>query len=478
MTELPAGWNEAALDDLVAPSSHALAIGPFGSNLKVSDYQPSGTPLVFVRNIRARDFDLVPTFVSEQKAAELAAHRVVPGDVLVTKMGDPPGDVAIYPAGRLQAILTADCIKATPHPAIAGWYLGFAIESPDCAGQIGEMTSGVAQQKISLAKIRRLRVPLAPQAEQQRMVAAIEEAFSKLDAGEAGLRTVRQLLKRMRDAVLAAAVTGRLVPQHPTDSPATKLLVDLGVEPIEPERNVSTLPGSWAVARLGELLAGPLANGRSVRTRAGGFPVLRLTCLRDGRIDLGETKEGEWDVADAARYLVQRGDFLVSRGNGSLNLVGRGGLVDVDPEPVAYPDTLIRLRVSENVLDPSFLAMLWNSAVVRRQLEAQARTTAGIYKVNQSMIAEVRLPIAPRDEQVRIVTEVERQFSFLDACERAADAAIARGAATRRSVLKAAFEGKLVPQDPIDEPASVLLHRIRADRAAAPKAARRSRATV
>ena len=60
---------------------------------------------------------------------------------------------------------------------------------------------------------------------------AIEEAFSKLDAGEAGLRTVRQLLKRMRDAVLAAAVTGRLVPQDPTDTPASTLLADLGVEP-------------------------------------------------------------------------------------------------------------------------------------------------------------------------------------------------------------------------------------------------------
>ncbi len=69
-------------------------------------------------------------------------------------------------------------------------------------------------------------LPVAPSAEQERIVTAIEEAFSKLDAGEAGLRTVRQLLKRMRDAILTAAVTGRLVPQDPTDTPAAKLLAD------------------------------------------------------------------------------------------------------------------------------------------------------------------------------------------------------------------------------------------------------------
>ena len=145
---------------------------------------------------------------------------------------------------------------------------------------------------------------------------------------------------------------------------------------------------------------------------------------------------------------------------------------------VAYPDTLIRVRVSESVLDPSYLAMLWNSAAVRRQLEARARTTAGIYKVNQSMIAEVRLPIAPREEQPRIVEELDRQVSFLDACERAVDAGLVRSAALRRSVLKAAFEGRLVPQDPSDEPASVLLERIRAERAAAPKPSRRRRRTA
>lgn len=327
--------------------------------------------------------------------------------------------------------------------------------------------NGTTRLKLTRSSMDEIPVRLAPNSEQERIVAAIEEAFSKLDAGAAGLRTVRQLLKRMRDAILAAAVTGRLVPKDPTDTPATKLLADLGIEPVSD--SASDVPPTWAVVRLGDLLSEPLANGRSVRSRQGGFPVLRLTCLDGGRIDLSERKDGEWDAAAAAPFLVRKGDFLVSRGNGSLDLVGRGGRVVDEPDPVAYPDTLIRVRVPEDFLEPSLLALVWNSATVRQQLEAQARTTAGIYKVNQGMLNDVLLPLPPREEQARMVAEVERQISFVAACEQAVDAGLERAAALRRSVLKAAFEGRLVSQDPTDEPASVLLERIRSERAAAPK---------
>ncbi len=325
--------------------------------------------------------------------------------------------------------------------------------------------NGTTRLKLTRSAMDSIPVPVAPSGEQARIVATIEEAFSKLDAGEAALRTVRKKLKRMRDAILAAAVAGRLVRQDSTDTPALTLLASIGA-PAQKEDDLPELPPSWTWAQTGDLLEAPLANGRSVRTKVGGFPVLRLTCLREGSIDLRERKEGEWEANEAQPFLVKRGDFLVSRGNGSLHLVGRGGLVALDPEPVAYPDTLIRVRVSVSVLLPTLLAVWWNSPTVRRQLESAARTTAGIYKVNQSMIAKVRLPIPASGEQQRIVNEVERQMSVVDACERAVDAGLARAAALRRSVLKAAFEGRLVPQDSSDEPASVLLERIRVERAA------------
>jgi len=102
----------------------------------------------------------------------------------------------------------------------------------------------------------------------------------------------------------------------------------------------------------------------------------------------------------------------------------------------------------------------------------------GIHHLGQKALNEWLVPVPPPEEQARIVAEVERQLSDLAACERAVDAGLVRAAALRRAVLKAAFEGKLVPQDSSDEPASVLLERIRAERAAVPNRARRSRGTA
>ena len=474
MTELSKGWEWATLDDLAIGSG--ITDGPFGSNLKSAHYTSDGPRVVRLQNIGDGRFNDEQAHISSEHYAQLVKHAVEPGDVLVASLGKVLPRACVAPSTLGPAIVKADCIRVRPSDLVAGTYLMHALNSPSTRARVTESIKGVGRPRVNLGDLRALPLPIAPRSEQERIVAAIEEAFSKVDAGEAGLRTVRQLLRRMRDAVLAAAVTGRLVPQDPSDTPANKLLADLGVERAsEPPED---LPATWTTVRLGDLVSEPLANGKSVRSRPGGFPVLRLTCLKGSGIDLAERKDGDWEARDAASVLVHRGDFFVSRGNGSLNLVGRGGLVVDQPDPVAYPDTLIRVRVPGHVLAPALLALVWNAPIVREQLEPRARTTAGIYKVNQSMLSDVWLPLPPPEEQLRLVVEVERQMLFLEACERAVEAGLERSAALRRSVLKAAFEGKLVPQDPSDEPASVLLERIRAERAAAPNARRRSRRTA
>lgn len=98
--------------------------------------------------------------------------------------------------------------------------------------------------------------------------------------------------------------------------------------------------------------------------------------------------------------------------------------------------------------------------------------------LNAGLIKDMVLALPPVEEQQRIVVEVERQFSFIEGCERAVDAGLARSAALRRSILKVAFEGRLVPQDASDEPASVLFDRIRAERSAVPPTKRRARQTA
>ena len=165
LPSLREGWAWATPIELASTDVHSLAIGPFGSNLKVSDYTEDGVPLVFVRNIRSAVFSGDGTkFVSVSKANELNAHSVDGGDILITKMGDPPGDACLYPVTSPRAIITADCVKfRLSHLGGDPRFFVYAINSPMVQPQIAAITKGVAQQKISLSRFSHIQLPVAPE---------------------------------------------------------------------------------------------------------------------------------------------------------------------------------------------------------------------------------------------------------------------------------------------------------------------------
>ena len=159
------------------------------------------------------------------------------------------------------------------------------------------------------------------------------------------------------------------------------------------------------------------------------------------------------------------GDFFVSRGNGSLDLVGRASFAENAGIDVAFPDTMIRVTfAARQLVNLRFVAAIWNSQFVRQQIVQSARTSAGIHKINQVDLARIRLPVPPVKEQGSIVDSL-RASDFAGSRPGARiTAAPTAVAALRQSILKRAFEGRLVPQDPNDEPAAVLLECIRAAR--------------
>lgn len=212
LPELPEGWCWAGTEEVSAAIDNAMTIGPFGSSLMVKDYQPTGVPLVFVREIRSATFMHARTrYVTIDKAATLSAHRVQSGDVLITKMGEPPGDTAIYPVGLPDAVATSDCIKLTPNTkATTPQFLKYVIRTQIVKAQIGKITSGVAQKKVSLARFRRIAIPLAPFLEQQRIVAEVERRLSVIDELEAVVVANLQRAVRLRQAVLQRAFSGEI----------------------------------------------------------------------------------------------------------------------------------------------------------------------------------------------------------------------------------------------------------------------------
>jgi type I restriction enzyme S subunit len=204
LSELPEGWAWASTEQVSAGEPYSLAIGPFGSSLKVSDYMTEGVPLVFVRNIRSGVFGGDNTVhVSADKAAELSAHAVEAGDILVTKMGDPPGDVCRYPANRPPAVITADCIKLRlTKLGVDPSFVGYAIASRIVQDQILNITKGVAQLKVNLANFSSIALPLPPLVEQIRIVAEVDRHLSIISEVESEIALNLKRATVLRQTIL------------------------------------------------------------------------------------------------------------------------------------------------------------------------------------------------------------------------------------------------------------------------------------
>ena len=189
-----------------------------------------------------------------------------------------------------------------------------------------------------------------------------------------------------------------------------------------------------------------------------------MNALGDGKIDLSIQKEGAWTATEAKNHVVEVGDFLVSRGNGSKHLVGRGGFVSaLNGMLVAFPDTMIRIRLMRQLVDFRYFGLCWDSMLVRSQIENTARTTAGIYKINQELIEAYKIPLPTTlEEQLLIVQELESKLSEADQLDQTLATALQQADALRQSILKKAFHGQLVKQAKNEEPATALLERIRA----------------
>ncbi len=433
-------------------------------------------PYLRAANVTWKGLDLRDVNEMNFPPDQVEQYRLQPGDILLAEASGSASEVgkpALWNGEIDDCCFQNTLIRIRPKTALSK-YLLLHFTGDASLGRFSHAARGVGIHHLGAAAMTAWPVALAPLPEQRRIVDEIEKQFARLDAAVAGLKRVQASLKRYRASVLKAACEGRLVSTEAELARREGRALGTADQLTEQTRgakesllkgtNDGLVPEGWRFSPLEPLLSEPLVNGRSVPDREGGFPVLRLTCLGAGRVDLSAFKEGAWTRAEATPYLVRDGDFLIARGNGSLRLVGRGGLVDGSDGSVAFPDTLIRVRPDLESVDPRFLCQIWAAPFVRRQIEASARTTAGIYKVNQDHLRGILLPLPPLAEQHRLVAEVDRRLSVIDELESTIDTNLARCARLRQSILKRAFEGKLVPQDPNDEPASALLARLRKER--------------
>lgn len=292
-------------------------------------------------------------------------------------------------------------------------------------------------------------MPLAPLNEQRRIVAKLEQLLVKVDACQQRLTKIPVLLKRFRQSVLAAACSGRL-----TADWRQKNRVD--------ETNDDDVPPHWARITVGDVLES-LKYGTA--TKCGyerrGVPVLRIPNVVSGRVDRTDLKFAELPAKELNQLRLIPGDLLLIRSNGSVSLVGRTAVVREAERDFAYAGYLIRLRPNRTKVEPDFLNLALSSFDVRLQIELEARSTSGVNNINTEEVRALQFSLPPLAEQKEIVRRVEALLALADQIEARYAKAKAHVDKLTQSILAKAFRGELVPQDPNDEPASVLLERIK-----------------
>ena len=489
MRGLPAGWIWTTLGKCFRWRSGGTP------RRTIAEYYDGGIPWAVIGDLNDGLVTDTQTSISEDGLTKSSAKWAATGSVLLAMYGSI-GKLGI--AG--QALTTNQAIAHTHPGPLPARYLFWYLRS--IRSELMGLGKGGTQKNISQTVIKAVAFPLAPLREQHRIVAKIESLFARLDEGVAALKRAEANLERYRASVLKAAVEGRLTKRWRSENPPEETgeellrrilserrkrweaeqLAKFEAKGRKPPKNwkakykepatldTSGLPGlpeGWCWATVDQVSV-QMRNGRSVRTRAGGFPVLRLSAITGAVLDDRDTKEGDWGPEEAEPFRVRQGDFFVSRGNGSLDLVGRASFADDQLGEVAFPDTMIRVTFAcRQLVRARFVAAIWNSQFIRSQIAKCAKTSAGIYKINQMDLRGVIVPVPPVEEQ-DLITGSHREFE--SARSHLANQITGwrhRASALRQSILKQAFEGRLVPQDSNDEPASGLLRRIRAERKAA-----------
>lgn len=225
------------------------------------------------------------------------------------------------------------------------------------------------------------------------------------------------------------------------------------------------LPQGWAYVRLGEVIDEP-SYGTSKRCdyEIAGIGVLRIPNVAQGTINPADLKFAHFDNDEIETYRLRAGDILTIRSNGSVSLVGKCALISEAEERYLYAGYLIRLRPNRGMVKPRYLITALSSHFLRSQIEAKAKSTSGVNNINSGELQNLIVPMCGIVEQEKLMERLTGILSSIDATETEISEQIERSRALRQAILKRAFLGQLVAQDPHDEPASVLLQRVKAEK--------------
>ncbi len=408
----------------------------------------------------------------------------------------------------------AFCGLVRPIEHICKSYLYYVFQEKTFKTLISQIAKGSNINNLKREHILDFKLPLAPINEQKRIVTKIEELFSELDSGIASLKTAQEKLKVYRQAVLKHAFEGKLTAQwreenkdkletpeqllariqqerenryqeqlaewenavekweadgkegkKPSKPSAFKPMQDITDEEIN---KLPVLPNGWIYARLAEIST--IGSGMSVsKDRKLNNPVtvpyLRVANVQRGKLDLTEIKSMQVEQDALEDLRLAKWDVLFNEG-GDRDKLGRGWIWENQIDPCITQNHVFKASpLIKSEYHSKFISH-WGNSFGKDYFEKGGKQTTNLASINKTVLSNFPVPLLPFNEQEKIIEMLDDTMSQIDVMETELENGIHRAEILRQSILKKAFSGQLVPQDPNDEPASELLARIQAEKAA------------
>lgn len=345
---------------------------------------------------------------------------------------------------------------------------------------LGANVGSTNQLELPRRFVQELWCPIPPLAEQRRIVARIDELFTEIADGETALARARADLDTWRRALLKAAVTGELTrewreenrPGETGEDVLERVVRERGVYAFTGSRSHRArttqlipvgefdLPGGWVWSRLdslGEIVGGVTVDKNRLPTNSIEVPYLRVANVQRGHLALDNVKVISVEKSRAENLQLRTGDILLNEG-GDRDKVGRGWIWEGQIENCIHQNHVFRLRLYEKNMNPYFISHYANEMGRRFFLE-NGRQTTNLASISLSTVSRLPVPVGPAEEIDEAMRLLGQYLVALEDVEKHINDAPS-AAVARQSILKSAFEGRLVPQDPAEEPAEVMLTRL------------------
>lgn len=483
--ELPRGWIIAPLSSLIAQDG-VLTDGDW---VESKDQDPAGD----VRLVQLADVgdgvyvDKSNRFMTSEKAALLNCTYLKPSDLLISRLGEPLGKTCIFPGDTKRAVTVVDVCICRPgnNDVDARWLMHF-LNSPAVRREVAKFTAGTTRKRISGKNLRAIQLHVPPPQEQHRISFKIDELFSQIDEGERNLKRVQTLLKQYRQSVLKAAVTGELTKDWRAKnkgkgetgadllkrilvarreaweaSELTKLKAKgkapknddwkkKYVEPAPPDTsNLPDLPEGWVWVTLEQVAL--IDSGQtptdieSFTSPAGEIPWFKVSSMNEPGNEI-ELTSSKWRFDRSVA--LDRGLNVFPRG--SIVFPKLGGALLTNKRRVLGTDAAIDLNTMAVSPMPEAAGLLW---LFFAGIDLGKLSSGSVVpQLKKSDVSPLTIPLAGSDELIFLVSEANDRLASIERLQEEVGRHARASNGLRQSILRAAFSGQLVPQDPSDEP--------------------------